>query len=183
MEGSLRSARVRLFLLVEAVSAVGTWATFIAIWGYAAFEFDATAADVTLFGVMLTLPGVLLGPVVGTVVDRLGPKASLALAKAIGVVASLALLTADDFRTLALLSLVHGVAGALTIPALHSMPPRLVARRRAGPDECARVAHRRVRHRRRARSSAASPSAGSGSGAHSSSTRPRISSASSSSRS
>lgn len=126
VQGSLQSGRVRAFLLAEAFSAVGTWATFIAIWGYAAFEFGATAGDVTLFGVALTLPGVLLGPFVGTVIDRIGPRASLGAAKAIGVVASLALLFADDFRTLALLSMVHGVAGALTVPALQSLPPRLV---------------------------------------------------------
>jgi MFS family permease len=126
VQGSLQSGRVRAFLLAEAFSAVGTWATFIAIWGYAAFEFGATAGDVTLFGVALTLPGVLLGPFVGTVIDRIGPRASLGVAKAIGVVASLALLFADDFRTLALLSMVHGVAGALTVPALQSLPPRLV---------------------------------------------------------
>lgn len=126
MQGSLRSGRVRAFLVAEAFSAVGTWATFIAIWGYAAFEFGATAGDVTLFGVALTLPGVLLGPFVGTVIDRIGPRSSLGVAKAIGVVASLALLFADDFRTLALLSMVHGVAGAVTVPALQSLPPRLV---------------------------------------------------------
>jgi MFS family permease len=126
VQGSLQSGRVRAFLVAEAFSAVGTWATFIAIWGYAAFEFGATAGDVTLFGVALTLPGVLLGPFVGTVIDRIGPRASLGLAKAIGVVASLALLFADNFRTLALLSMVHGVAGALTVPALQSLPPRLV---------------------------------------------------------
>ncbi|HAS10679.1 MAG TPA: hypothetical protein DCS55_09225, partial [Acidimicrobiaceae bacterium] len=126
VQGSLRSGRVRAFLVAEAFSAVGTWATFIAIWGYAAFEFGATAGDVTLFGVALTLPGVLLGPFVGTVIDRIGPRATLGVAKAIGVVASLALLLADDFRTLALLSMVHGVAGALTVPALQSLPPRLV---------------------------------------------------------
>lgn len=134
MHGSLQSPRVRLFLVAEAISAIGTWATFIAIWGYAAFEFGATAGDVTLFGVALTLPGVLLGPFVGTVIDRIGPRASLALAKAIGVAASLALLTAEDFRTLAALSMVHGVAGALTVPALQSLPPRLVR-----PEELART--------------------------------------------
>jgi predicted MFS family arabinose efflux permease len=134
MTGSLRDVRVRAFLVAEAVSAIGTWATFIAIWGYAAFEFGATAGDVTLFGIALTLPGVLLGPFMGTVIDRIGPRASLGVAKAIGVGASLALLTADDFRTLAALSMVHGVAGALTVPALQSLPPRLV-----GDDELART--------------------------------------------
>lgn len=112
--------------MAEAISATGTWATLIAIWGYAAYEFDATAADVAFFGVMLTLPGVLLGPLVGTLIDRVGPKGTLALAKALGVIASLALLLADDFRTLALLSVVHGVVGAMVVPALQSLPPRIV---------------------------------------------------------
>ena len=36
---------------------------------------------------------------------------------------------ADDFRALALLSAMHGVASAFSHPALQSMPPRLVAGR------------------------------------------------------
>lgn len=115
-----------MFLVAEAISAIGTWATLIAIWGYAAYEFEATPGEVSLFGVALTLPAVVLGPIVGTVIDRFGPRATLAAAKATGVVASLALLAADDFRTLALLSGVHGVVGAFTNPALQSLPPRIV---------------------------------------------------------
>lgn len=126
MEGTLRSPRIRAFLVAEGISATGTFATFIAIWGYAAYEFDATAGDVTLFGVMLTLPGVLLGPAVGAFIDLVGPRTALAVAKVAGVLASLALLFADDFRTLALLSFVHGCVGALTVPALQSLPPRIV---------------------------------------------------------
>jgi len=120
------SPRVAGFLGAEALSAVGSWATIVAIWGYAAYEYDATPGDVSLFGLAFALPGVLLGPVTGTVIDRLGPRSTLAVAKVIGVVASLALLTADDFRTLALLSALHGVSMALSLPALQSMPPRLV---------------------------------------------------------
>jgi len=121
------SPRVATFLGVEALSAIGSWATIIAVWGYAAYEYDASAGDVALFGVAFALPGVLLGPITGTVIDRLGPKPTMAVAKVIGVVASLALLSADNFRDLALLSALHGVAMALSIPALQSMPPRLVA--------------------------------------------------------
>ncbi len=120
------TARIALFLGAEALSAIGSWATIVAIWGYAAYEYDATAADVSLFGIAFALPGVLLGPVTGAVIDRVGPKPTLALAKVVGVVASLALLAADDFRTLALLSALHGIAMALSLPALQSMPPRLV---------------------------------------------------------
>jgi predicted MFS family arabinose efflux permease len=120
------SPRVAGFLVAEAVSAIGSWATVVAIWGYAAFEYDATPGEVSLFGIAFSVPGVLLGPLAGAVIDRIGPKATLAIAKVIGVVASLLLLGADDFRSLAILSALHGVASTFSHPALQSMPPRLV---------------------------------------------------------
>jgi MFS family permease len=124
--GTPASPRVVGFLAAEALSAIGSWATIVAIWGYAAYEYEATAGEVALFGIAFSVPGIVLGPLTGAVVDRIGPKATLAIAKAIGVVASLALLWADDFRTLAILSALHGVASAVSHPALQSMPPRLV---------------------------------------------------------
>ena len=45
------------------------------------------------------------------------------------MLASLALLSADDFHALAVLSALHGAAMAFSLPALQSMPPRLVAER------------------------------------------------------
>jgi DHA3 family macrolide efflux protein-like MFS transporter len=126
VSGSPASPRVAGFLVAEAVSAIGSWATVVAIWGYAAYEYDATAAEVSLFGIAFSVPGVLLGPLAGAVIDRVGPKATLAIAKVIGIAASLALLGADDFRTLAALSALHGVASTFSHPALQSMPPRLV---------------------------------------------------------
>jgi MFS family permease len=120
------SPRVIAFLVAEALSAIGSWATIVVIWGYAAFEYDASPGEVSLFGIAFAAPGLLLGPLTGAVVDRIGPRATLGLAKVMGVVASLALLAAHDFRTLALLSALHGTASAFSHPALQSMPPRLV---------------------------------------------------------
>lgn len=120
------SPRVAAFLIAEAVSALGSFATMVVIWGYATYEFDASPGEVSLFGVAFSLPGVVLGPLTGEIVDRLGPKATLAVSKVIGVVASLLLLAADDFTTMALLSALHGAASALGHPAIQSMPPRLV---------------------------------------------------------
>lgn len=127
MNATPTSPRVAGFLVAEALSAIGSWATIVAIWGYAAYEYDATPAEVSLFGIAFSVPGVLLGPLAGAVIDRIGPKATLAVAKVIGVVASLLLLSADDFRSLAVLSALHGVASTFSHPALQSMPPRLVA--------------------------------------------------------
>lgn len=126
MTASPASPRVIGFLGAEALSATGSVATLVAIWGYATYEYGATAADVALFGIAFALPSLLVGPVAGAVVDRLGPKATLAMAKVAGVGSALALLAADSFRTLALLSALHGIVSAFTHPALQSMPPRLV---------------------------------------------------------
>jgi predicted MFS family arabinose efflux permease len=123
------SARVAAFLVGEALSAIGSWATIIAIWVYAAYQYDASAGDVALFGLAFVLPGIVLGPVTGLVIDRIGPRATLAAAKVVGVAASLALLGAHSFHTLALLSALHGASMAFSLPALQSMPPRLVAER------------------------------------------------------
>ena len=124
--GTPWSARVGGFLLAEALSAIGSLATMIAIWAYAAYEYDASPGEISLFGIAYSAPGVLLGPLTGFVIDRLGPRGTLLGAKALGVGASLALLSAHDFRTLALLSTLHGAAGAFSRPALSSMPPRMV---------------------------------------------------------
>ena len=123
---SPRAPRVVVFLAAEALSAIGSWATIVAVWGYAAYKYDATPGEVAMFGIAFAVPGVLLGPVAGAVVDRVGPKATLAMAKLLGVGAALALVAADDFRTLALLCALHGVVSAFSHPALQSMPPRLV---------------------------------------------------------
>jgi MFS transporter, DHA3 family, macrolide efflux protein len=127
--GSPFSVRVGAFLLAEALSGVGSWATLVAIWGFAAYEYGATAGEVSLFGLAFTVPGVVLSPLAGAVVDRLGPKVTLAMAKVIGAGASLALLGADDFRSLTIISAFHGVAMAFTYPALGALPPRLVDER------------------------------------------------------
>ena len=121
--------RIATFLGVEALSAIGSWATVLVIWGYAAYEYDATAADVGLVGLSFSLPAVLLGPLAGAVVDRIGSKTTLAAAKVLGIGAALLLLTAHDFRTLALLSFLHGIASAFSLPALQALPPRIVDER------------------------------------------------------
>ena len=101
----------------------------IAIWAYAAYKYDATPAQISLYGVAFSLPGVVLGPIAGVVIDRVGPRRTLLGAKSLGVVASLLLLGAHSFSQLTILSALHGVGGAFARPALNSLPPRLVADR------------------------------------------------------
>lgn len=121
-----RDRRVIGFLAAEALSSVGSFATVVAVWGYATFKFDASPGQLSLYGLAFSIPGVLLGPVAGSVVDRIGAKETLALSKVLGIVASLLLLTVDTFLAMVALTALHGVAMTFAQPALQSMPPRLV---------------------------------------------------------
>lgn len=113
----------------QAVNAIGNWVAVIAIWGFAAFEFDAGPADLALLFVVLSVPGAFLGPLLGVAVDRLGPRRTLLLANLIGFVNALALTQADSYTTIILLALPLGLVEALASTSLDALPPRLV------PDE------------------------------------------------
>lgn len=118
--------RVVGFLTAEALSSIGSFATMVAVWGYATFSFGATPGELSLYGLAFSVPGVVLGPVAGSVVDRIGAKQTLALSKVLGIVASLLLLTVDTFLAMVALTALHGIAMTFAQPALQSMPPRLV---------------------------------------------------------
>lgn len=122
-------ARFWLFAGGQAISAIGSWASIVAIWGYAAYQFDADTADLSLVGLAWVLPAVVFGPLAGTLIDRVGPRPVLIGAKALGTVASVALIFADSFSLLVLFSIGHGAAFAFSEPALDAFPPRIV------PDE------------------------------------------------
>ena len=110
----------------QAVNAIGNWVAIIAIWGFAAFEFDAGAGDLAALFVVLSLPGALLGPALGVVVDRIGPRRSLMAANGLGVVAALVLTRADSYGAVIALALPLGLIEALASTSLDALPPRLV---------------------------------------------------------
>lgn len=111
----------------EAVNAIGNWVALIAIWGFAAFHFDAGAGDLALLFVVLSLPGALLGPVLGVAIDRLGPRRTLILANGLGFLNALALTQAESYASVIVLALPLGLIEALASASLDSLPPRLVA--------------------------------------------------------
>lgn len=117
----------RSLLAGQAVNAIGNWIAVVAIWGFAAFRFDATAGDLALLFVVLSLPGTLVGPVLGVVVDRLGPRRALIIANVVGCCNALALTQADSYRLVILLALPLGVIEALASTSLDAIPPRIVA--------------------------------------------------------
>lgn len=122
----LRVPGFRPLLAGEAVNAIGNWIALIAIWGFAAFQFDAGAGDLATLFVVLSLPGAILGPVLGVAIDRLGPRRTLILANALGFLNALALTQAESYASVIVLALPLGLIEAFASASLDSLPPRLV---------------------------------------------------------
>lgn len=122
----LRSPGFGALLLGQTVNATGNWVAVIAIWGFAAFQFDADAADIALLLAVLAVPGAVFGPLLGVPIDRLGPRRTLIIANALGFLDALALTQAGSYQMVIALALPLGLIEALAAASLDSLPPRLV---------------------------------------------------------
>jgi DHA3 family macrolide efflux protein-like MFS transporter len=122
----LRIPGFALLLAGQAVNTTGSWVSAIAIWGFAAFKFDVGAGELATLFVVLSVPGALLGPALGVPIDRFGPKVTLVVANALGVVSALILTQADSYGQIVLLALPLGLVDALARASLDAIPPRIV---------------------------------------------------------
>ncbi|MCU1484492.1 MAG: putative transporter [Actinomycetia bacterium] len=123
----LRRRSFALLLAGSTVNAIGSWCALMAMWGFAAFEFDAGPGQVALLILTWAIPGAVLGPFVGVPIDRFGPKAVLVAADALGAAAAVGMLFAHRYEDLLWASAVLGVAKTFAHPADAALPPRLVA--------------------------------------------------------
>jgi MFS transporter, DHA3 family, macrolide efflux protein len=122
----LRDRRIALLVAGQSLNGIGSWCAIVALWGFASFRFDAGPGAIALLGLAWSLPPVLLGPLAGVPIDRLGPKRVLMIADALAAVVSLTFLFAGTFPVLVALATLHGVTSSFSDPALRALPPRLV---------------------------------------------------------
>lgn len=121
-----RDRRFLLLTVGHALNGIGSWAGLIAIWGYAAYHFDLGSTELGLLAGAWGVPPVLLAPLAGVVVDRVGPRRVAVAGDLFNAVVALVLTTADDLRTLLVLATLHGVGKAFTAPAYATLPSRVV---------------------------------------------------------
>jgi MFS transporter, DHA3 family, macrolide efflux protein len=122
----LRQPRLALLFAGGALNAIGSWATLIALWGFAAYHFHAGPDQVALLGLAWTVPGAALSLFSGLPIDRFGPRVTIVAANLLGVATALAMAAATSYSTLLVLALAAGVVQAFGRPAATSLPPRLV---------------------------------------------------------
>jgi predicted MFS family arabinose efflux permease len=122
----LRDRRLALLVAGQAVNGIGSWCAIVALWGFASFRFDAGPTAIALLGLAWALPPVLLGPLAGVPIDRIGPKRVLMVSDALAAGVSLTFLLAGSFPVLVALAALHGITSSFSDPALRALPPRLV---------------------------------------------------------
>ena len=83
-------------------------------------------ARIALLGLAWSLPPLILAPLAGIPIDRVGPKRVIMVAHLLSAGVSVAFLFAGSFPVLVALAALHGATSAFSDPALRALPPRLV---------------------------------------------------------
>jgi MFS family permease len=122
----LRTRSFALLFAGQALNGIGSWAALIAMWGFAAYQFDSGPAQIALIGLAFSAPSAIIGPLAGVPIDRFGAKRVLVLAYVAGGVAAFAMAFAQTFGQLVALGVVTGLTKAFAQPASDTLPPRLV---------------------------------------------------------
>jgi MFS family permease len=126
----LRDRRFVVLTAGHALNGIGSWAALIAIWGYAAYHFELRPAQLGLLTLAWGLPPVLLGPLAGVVIDRIGPRRVAVIADLCNAAVAVAMIAAGDVTTLLSLTVLHGIGKAFAGPAYAALPARAVAQER-----------------------------------------------------
>lgn len=130
--------RIDLFRILAArfLSRIGSEAAFfVGVWGKAAYELEATATDLAILMVGLTVATMLGGAVSGVLVDRHGPRVTLAFAELAFVPTALAFIFADSMAALTAIGALWAFVGTPVYTAGDSFAPYLTD----SPDELKRV--------------------------------------------
>jgi MFS transporter, DHA3 family, macrolide efflux protein len=122
----LRDPRFGSLTLGHALNGIGSWTSLIAVWGYAAYQFELGPAHLSLLVLAWGLPPVLLGPAAGLLIDRIGPRPIAVTADLANAAVALAMIASADLATLLALTVLHGIGKAFAAPAYAALLPRAV---------------------------------------------------------
>src|ERR1700678_3600049 len=123
---SLRDPRFAFLLIGQSVNAVGSWASAIVLWGFAAYRFNAGPEAISVTVVCWSVPPAVLSPLTGALADRFGPRPVLVAGYLGAAAAALAMAAAGSLGFLDPLAALYGAARSLSGPAGSALPPRVV---------------------------------------------------------
>jgi MFS family permease len=123
---SLRDPRFAFLLIGQSVNAVGSWASAIVLWGFAAYRFNAGPEAISVTVVCWSVPPAALSSLTGALADRFGPRALMIAGYLGAAAAALAMAAAGSLAFLDVMAAAYGVARSLSGPAGTALPPRVV---------------------------------------------------------
>jgi MFS family permease len=123
---SLRDPRFAFLLIGQSVNAVGSWASAIVLWGFAAYRFNASPEAISVTVVCWSVPPAVLSSLTGGLADRFGPRALMIAGYLGAAAAALAMAAAGSLAFLDVMAAAYGVARSLSGPAAGALPPRVV---------------------------------------------------------
>ncbi len=100
-------------------------AFFVGVWGKAAFDFQATAGQLAIVMLALSIVSIAGSIIGGVLVDRFGPRRTLIGAEMLFAPAALAIVFADSLTSLTVLAAIWGFVGAPVMTAGASFAPFL----------------------------------------------------------
>jgi len=123
---SLRDSRFAFLVVGQSVNSVGSWASAIVLWGFAAYRFNASPEAISVTVVCWSVPPAVLSPLTGALADRFGPRAMMIAGYLAAAAAALAMAAAGSLAFLDVMAAAYGVARSLSGPAASALPPRVV---------------------------------------------------------
>ena len=87
----LRTRPFALLFVGQALNGIGSWAALVALWGFAAYQFDSGPGQIAIIGLAWAVPAAVIGPLAGVPIDRFGAKRVLVLAYLAGAAAAVAM--------------------------------------------------------------------------------------------
>jgi MFS family permease len=123
---SLRDPRFAFLLAGQSVNSIGSWASAIVLWGFAAYRFNASPEAISVTVICWSLPPAVLSPLTGALTDRFGPRAMMIAGYLAAAAAALAMAAAGSLAFLDVMAAVYGAARSLSGPAASALPPRVV---------------------------------------------------------
>ncbi|HEY3316622.1 MAG TPA: MFS transporter [Bacillota bacterium] len=105
----LKNARFARLWAGQTLSFLGDWLNITALMSLLAFRWQATAFQMSLYGLVAALPWVVVGPVAGVFADRWNRKTTMIVADLIRAVAVLGFLVARDMGQVFAIVLLIGV--------------------------------------------------------------------------
>jgi MFS family permease len=127
MRRLLSNPRLRILLVAEAVTNLGSWVTLMAIFSLLVFQGEGGVGDVSLVLLAGLGPMLLASPVAGALADRLDRKRLMVASQLLSALTITGLIFAPSLPAMLVLLALGAVAGSLMLPARQAAIPQLVA--------------------------------------------------------